>query len=118
MYFDLRIWRIAEAILHCSNLYRELNVPPETQIAISVTHSGLKNRLLGVGNSMRMMSWNRKCEEDEVVWHQTVPLGSIEATLLDLTSDAAKQLFVLFEFWQPADQVFREVYTDFTNSRV
>src|SRR5215467_11087445 len=31
LYFDTRIWRIAEALLHCANLYRALDLPAETE---------------------------------------------------------------------------------------
>jgi hypothetical protein len=47
IYFDTRIWRVAETLLHCSNLYRELGLSAETQIEISILHSGLKARVLG-----------------------------------------------------------------------
>lgn len=118
IYFDTRIWRIAETLLHCSNLYRELELPLETVIAIRVAHSGLKDRLLGVANPMRMMHWNRKCEEDEIIWSKAVVLGSIEATLEDLTREAAKELFMVFEFWEPSDQVFSEIFNEFSRSKV
>jgi hypothetical protein len=118
IYFDLRIWRVAEAILHCSNLYRELGLPSATQIALSILHEGLKDRVLGVGAPMRAMQWNRKSEENEIKWSRTLPLGSIEPTLQELTNEACNQLFALFEFWQPSEQVFREIFTEFLNSRI
>jgi hypothetical protein len=118
IYFDTRIWRVAEALLHCSNLYRELELPPETPIAMRIVHSGLKGRLLGVANRMRMMHWNRKSEEDELTWSKTVPLGSIDATLSDLTREATRALFVLFEFWEPTDQIYGEILNEFSNSKI
>jgi hypothetical protein len=118
IYFDTRIWRVAETLLHCSNLYRELGLFPETQIEISILHSGLKDRLLGVADHMRVMQWNRKCDEDEIKWSRTVPLGSIEAALQELTREVTEQLFVLFEFWQLDENIFQEIYKQFLNSRV
>ena len=67
---------------------------------------------------MRMMHWDRKSEEDELVWSKTVPLGSIEATLADLTREATRELFMIFEYWEPTDQVFGEVFTEFSKSRI
>jgi hypothetical protein len=118
IYFDTRIWRVAEALLHCASLYQELELPPETLITIRIVHSGLRNRFLGVGSQTRMMHWDRKSEEDEVVWSKTVPLGSIEATLGDLTREATRELFMLFEYWEPTDQVFGEVFTEFSKSKI
>jgi len=118
VYFDTRTWRVAEALLHCASLYQELGLPPETLITICIVHLGLKNRFLGVANQMRMMHWDRKSEEDELVWSKTVPLGSIEATLADLTREATRELFMIFEYWEPTDQVFGEVFTEFSKSRI
>src|ERR1700720_3435081 len=115
IYFDTRIWRVAEALLHCSNLYRELELPPETPIVIRILHSGLNGRFLGVANRMRMMHWDRKSEEDELVWSKTVPLGSIEAALADLTPEVTRELFMLFEFWEPTEQIFGEIFNEFSN---
>lgn len=118
IYFDTRIWRVAEALLHCSSPYRELGLHAETLIVIRICHSGLENRLLGVGNPMRMMRWHRKSQEDAIVWSKTVPLGSIEATLADLTREATRELFMLFEYWEPTDQVFGEVFNEFSKSYI
>jgi hypothetical protein len=118
IYFDTRIWRVAEALLHCFNLYKELGVSPDSQISIDIEHSGLKNRILGVADQMRLMQWNRKCNEDESTWSKTLPLGTLEANLRELTKEATKELFVLFEFWQPSDEVFDQIFTNFMNSRI
>ena len=64
------------------------------------------------------MVWNRKTEEDEVDWTKTVPLGSIEAGLEGLVHEATNGLFVLFDFWQPEDQVFKSVISEFLRSRI
>jgi hypothetical protein len=64
------------------------------------------------------MAWKRKSEENEVTWSKSVPLGSIEATLKDLTREAANELFMLFEFWQPGEQIFGEVFDEFSKSIV
>ena len=88
VYFDTRIWRVAEAFLHCAKLYSALDLPLDTPISIRLRHSGLKKRLLGASNRARLMVWNRKTEEDEVDWTKTVPLGSIEAGLEGLVHEA------------------------------
>jgi hypothetical protein len=118
VYFDTRIWRVAETLLHCSNLYRALDMPPETPIFVRITHAGLNGRTLGVADRMRMMHWERSTSEDEARWSQTVPLGSIEAALEDLTREATSQLFMLFDFWQAPEEAFMSVFGQFLKSRV
>jgi hypothetical protein len=118
IYFDTRIWRIAETLLHCSTLYGSLGLLTDTPINIRIRHSGLKGRKLGVANRMRHMHWERHIHEESVEWSRTITLGSIESSLKDLTGEASRDLFVLFEFWQLTDQVFTEVFDEFAKSRV
>jgi hypothetical protein len=118
IYFDTRIWRVAETFLHCSNLYRSLDLPLETPIFVEITHAGLAGRTLGVADRMRMLHWERTIQEDVVTWSRTLPLGSIEASLSDLTREATGELFMLFEFWQVSDQAFRQIFDHFRSSSV
>jgi len=118
IYFDTRIWRVAEALLHCSNLYKDLELSSDTPISIRINHSGLKGRVLGAGNRMRLMHWRRSTGEDAVSWSKTVPLGSIEPSLADLTREMTRALFMLFEFWEPTDQIYREVFNEFSKARM
>ena len=65
-----------------------------------------------------MMHWHRESQEDALGWSKTVPLGSIEAALGDLTREATRELFMLFEYWEPTDQVFGEVFNEFSKSNI
>ena len=116
VYFDTRIWRVAEALLHCSNLYEDLDVAADTPISIRIDHSGLRGRVLGAGNRMRAMHWRRSTGEDAVSWSKTVPLGSIQPSLADLTKEITRELFMVFEFWEPTDHIYREVFNEFSKS--
>jgi len=117
IYFDTRIWRVAEAFLHCSNLYRDLELPTDTPISIQIDHSGLEGRVMGAANG-RLLHWNRRIEVDRASWTKTVSLGSIELSYEDLTKEVTRALFMLFEFWEVSDQVYREIFTDFSNSNM
>ena len=46
MYFDERIARAVEALLHCSNLYRVLGVAPSVQVELTMRYGGLRGRSL------------------------------------------------------------------------
>ena len=42
IWFDIRILRVAEVILHSATLYRELGVPPDEPYILAVNHRGLE----------------------------------------------------------------------------
>ena len=46
VWFDIRVWRIAEVVLHSAALYRELPIPPAEPYLLSVGHGGLDGREL------------------------------------------------------------------------
>ena len=50
IWFDIRIWRIAEIILHSATIYRELGIPPEEPYYLAINHKGLEGRELYVSN--------------------------------------------------------------------
>jgi len=119
LYFDTRIWRIAEGLLHCANLYRSLDVPAETEISVQIVHHGLQNRRLKSSDPQRaMMMYGRLSHEDESRWTRTVPLGAIESSIEALVGEISGELFMLFEFWQPEGEVWKSVLQRFLNSRV
>jgi hypothetical protein len=116
LYFDTRIWRIAEGLLHCANLYRALEVPVETEITIRIIHRG---RTLKASDPMRAMTMSgRISHENESRWARTVPLGTIEASVEALVGEVSEELFMLFDFWKPQPEVWKTVLQGFLNSRV
>jgi len=44
LWFDVRIWRIAEVILHSASIYRELAIPTDEPYSLAVNHRGLNER--------------------------------------------------------------------------
>ncbi|MDD5701301.1 MAG: hypothetical protein WC683_08450 [bacterium] len=119
LFFDVRIWRITEALLHCQRLYTNLGVEPTVAIRFDLNHYGLSNRVLTASNPDRAFSMNeRTCHEDELD-------SSLEFSLLDLTNniesysvDLCKELFILFDGWEPAPGVIEGVIADFMRSRI
>jgi hypothetical protein len=119
LYFDTRLWRIAEGLLHCANLYRALELPGETEIRIQIVHRGLQGRILVASDRLRAMTMSgRKSHEDQSSWAKTVPLATIEPNIEALVGEIASELFMLFEFWKPDPQVLKEVMQVFLDSRV
>lgn len=117
LWFDSRIWRVTEAFLHCSNLHRALGVESDSEIEIEISHYHLEGRQLSADNPRRDVS-PRKCEADEVHWQKALPLGAIESGLETLVREVLGELFVLFEYWKPAEQVWNGVIGEFLRSRV
>ena len=46
LYLDTRIIRTTEAILHCLNIYKAFGVEPSASVVLTITHGGLKGRVL------------------------------------------------------------------------
>jgi len=119
VYFDTRIWRIAEGLQHCAALYRALDLAPETRIHIEVAHRGLAGRILSATDQLRAITMaGRKSHENESRWAKVLPLGAIEPSLDALVAEISGELFMLFEFWQPQPEVWKSVLQAFLNSRV
>ena len=119
LYFDTRIWRIAEALLHCANLYRALDVPAETEIRIQNVHHGLRGRKLTASDQMRAITMSgRISHENESQWAKTLALGSIEPNIEVLVDEISRELFMLFEFWKPMPDVSKSVLQAFLSSKV
>jgi hypothetical protein len=118
IFFDTRIWDCAEALTHCAALYRELQVPPDTEIDISITHKGIAGRLLSAASPFRFIHWKRECDENESTWQKRVSLGLIEPELEALVTEATAELFILFEFFQASEGVLRSVLQEYARAKI
>jgi hypothetical protein len=119
IYFDTRIWRIAEGLQHCVNLYRALGVPPEAEIRIQMVHHGLRGRILLESDQFRALTMSgRVSQENESRWTRTIPLGAIEPNLESLVGEISGELFMLFEFWEPSPDVWKGVLQGFLGSKI
>jgi hypothetical protein len=119
IYFDTRIWRVAESLLHCANLYQALRLATETEIRIQIVHRGLQGRRLTASDGMRAITMSgRTSHENESQWTRTVSLGTIEPNIEMLVEEVCAELFMLFEFWKPQPDVWKSVIQGFLRSRV
>ncbi|MFH1829640.1 MAG: HipA N-terminal domain-containing protein [Pseudomonadota bacterium] len=119
IYFDTRIWRISEILLHCEKLYRELGLSDNDIIAIQITHAGLNGRKLAASNPMRDFSLRERwCEEKSVSWSTEITFRGLKNKLLDNVLSASKELLILFEGWQPDSSAIQGIYEEFMKSRI
>lgn len=117
--FDTRVWNIAETLAHCENLYKALSIHEEEKIAIRIIHSGLNGRKLTAANQMRAFSMSeRKNSEFSIQWDKVIPLTDLQKNRLDYIVEISRELFMLFDGWQPDPGVIEKVYEEFQKSRI
>lgn len=118
LWFDIRIWRIAETFEHAAALYRELGVSPSDPIRVHIRHAGLRGRLLTSSDPMRNTFLERRSTEDEITWSGEVTQDQIKAQLKDLVRSVCEELYLLFDFFRPVDAVYDEILANYLASRV
>jgi len=118
VWFDVRIWRIAEVFLHSATLYRELGIPPAEPYALDVNHRGLEAREFYVSNPSRFVRRGRICRSPEVTWKREVTQDYVISNLKSLVGEVASNLFVLFDFAQVSQDVVDGIVDEFLHSKV
>ena len=120
IFADTRIIRIAETLLYCSQLYERLGVAGTMEVNVGVSHGGLENRVMRTANPARDsgLLGGRSTTENNVDSVIRFPLSNLRSTLVYRVKDLAEPLFVLFDFFQPPDQVYEEIVGNFVEDRV
>jgi hypothetical protein len=118
IWFDVRIWRIAEVFLHSATLYRELGIPSAEPYALDINHRGLEAREFYVSNPSRFVRRGRICRSPEATWKREVTQDYVISNLKGLVGDVASGLFVLFDFAQVSQKVVDGIVDEFLNSKV
>ncbi|MBI4202724.1 MAG: hypothetical protein HY532_06415 [Chloroflexi bacterium] len=118
LWFDVRIWRIAEVILHSASLYRELGIPPDEPYVLAVNHHGLAGRELYTSNPRRFVSPGRFCQSPATTWTREVTQDYVTANLKTLAGEVSAGLFVLFDFAEVDQRVIDQIVDEFLGHRV
>jgi hypothetical protein len=118
IWFDVRIWRIAEVFLHSAALYRELGISPEEPYALAVNHWGLEGREFYVSTPRRSVCRGRICYSPAVTWTREVTQDYLTSNLKSLVGEVASGLFVLFDFAQISQEVVDGIVDEFLHSKV
>jgi hypothetical protein len=120
IYFDTRIMRAAEALLHCANLDKTLGIQPNAQIDMTVRYGGLKGRTLAPTSTESVYyGGGENSYEDEV----SIPaiafkLGAVRAEMVELVKKLCAPLFVIFDYAELPDNIYRKTVTDFVNGKI
>ena len=118
LFLDIQIWRIAEAILYCSNLCKELGLGSE-DISISIRYGGMAGRKLVMSPwTSAELSYERVCVEDLIEISITKKAEELIPYYKDIVFDAVRGLAIMFDFFEPARSMVESHLDRFLTSRV
>ncbi len=118
LFFNTRIVRVTEALLHCARLYNILKLDPTSIVQITIHHSGLKGRQLGASTNLRDLNTIRTCEEEEIETTISTKLMEIETNLIPLVKEIIQPLLILFDFFELHTSVYEDIINSFVAGRV
>jgi hypothetical protein len=113
IYFNTRIVRVTESLMFASNLYKNLGVAPETLLSVRVTHRGLAGRELTSAGINRLVWPSPPTQAEESKSDIVVAVGSILETIVDDVRKLLAPLFMLFDFKEFNEAVYRDIVTRF-----
>lgn len=118
IFFNTRIIRTAEALIYCRNLYNNLGVEDGADVQFKIRHAGIKGRVLSSSNPNRMM-WplerNTGVDSSECAVNFKHPLT--DHGVVEKTREILNSLFVLFDFFEPAESIYQDIVGNFIQGR-
>lgn len=118
IFVDTRIVRTTELLLFLSRLYSRLEVPDDVRIKVTVTYKGLKGRSLTTASPHRMMSIDRKIADDSLTTSIECTIGELQSKLEEQVRALLEPLFMLFDFLELSDGVWRDLVDGFVAGEV
>lgn len=97
LYFDTRTYRVAESFLYCSRLYKGLGLKDTDRIKISITHSGLKDRVLTTADPRRIPFQSDKCGVNHATYKFEDTLENIQKNIKANVYEVVDDLFLYFD---------------------
>lgn len=106
--FDTRMRRVAEALMYCGNLYRNLGVSDEASMLVRVSHLNLGSRTLSATRNQFVFRKQMSTEVTDARSELVTSNSDLRRNLTGGVEEILKHLFLLFDF-----QVFaRKTYDD------
>ena len=118
IWFDIRIWRIAEILLHSAAIYRELGIPPEESYYLAINHKGLEGREFYVSNPRRHIWRGRICRSATATWMGEVTQDYVTSNLKTLVGEVSNNLFTLFDFADISQEVIDSIVDEFLSRKL
>lgn len=117
IFFDTRIVRVTESLMFTERLYTTLGAPPDSNIAIRISHVGLQGRTLTSASQNRWLH-PRKSHEAQS-WSEIVTtLGDMQKNRVDDVRRILEPMFMLFDFMQFNVEVYEDIVRNFEAGRV
>ena len=117
IWFEVRIWRIAEVVLHSATIYRELGVPPDEPYILTINHEGLNGRTLTASEPRRYVHQGAWCRSARATWSREVTEDFVSANVQPIVSEVANGVFALFDFAKIGDGEMKEIVDGFLHRR-
>jgi hypothetical protein len=118
IFFNTRMVRTAEALLYCRNLYNNLGFESGVTVQFRIRHSRIIGRNLSTSNPNRIM-WPQERKSSADSSESTVefehPIS--DRGVVEKTRELLNPLFVLFDFFEPADSIYQDVVGNFIQGR-
>jgi cellulose biosynthesis protein BcsQ len=118
IFFNIRIVRVAEALLYCSRLYRALGANGNSLVRFGLRHGGLKGRELTATENRAWLGENTNLHEDEVDTEIQFLLGTLESQLVDLVQKLCEPLFMVFDFARFERSIYADIVGRFLKGEV
>jgi hypothetical protein len=118
LFFDTRIVRVTELLLFLARCYSRLDVPDSTLLHLDLVHGGLKGRQLTVASTIRLLSRTRTTQEDVVRSSIDCTIGELQTQLAELVKQLLDPLFMVFDFFEPGEEVIRQIVNDFVAGKI
>ncbi len=120
LFFDTRIVRVTEAILHCINIYKIMGMDADRTISLACRHVGLLGRKLLAASPNRVPSMHARLNisEDVVQTSAEFRVGVSESEIINVVKSLCEPLFVVFDFGKFRDEIYKEIVLNFIQGRV
>lgn len=119
IFFNTRIMRITETLLHMARLYSSLNIARDAYYLVGVKHGGLQGRVMTVSSIADRMPPHSDTEskEDEVYTEVVTNIEETESELVDLVDKFAQELFVIFNYFQVNKGILEDIVNKFVQGK-
>ena len=120
VFFDTRVVRVTETIMHAIGLYRGLGTVSSALIRLTVRHGGLRGRKLTVASPNRAPFIFEAASVEDSFTSPTVEfhLGVTDDEITRLVEQICAPLFELFNFQKFGSDIYKEIVTQFMQGRV
>lgn len=120
IFFDTRIVRTTEALLHAANIYRALGADPSSLVDFTVRYGGMRGRILKAASQFIAppIGEDRNELEGESTVSLSFRLSDVESEIVNLVEHLCEPLFVLFNYSHFNHQIYERLVTNFVAGKV